>query len=267
MVDSTETTRPQTTEVWVFFAAIVVLNALFVFGIAQGWLPKSIFPMGRFLLLGGVLAVVVFLWRGLPSVLDLVRPLTVWKINPLWFVAAVLWPIVFAVVFLELKSLVTGEGWTLNDPGIGMLSSRRLFVTVVIGALIGEIVWVGYAIRSLGYRYSRLLAAVITGTVWGLWWLPMAYFQIGIVPDLSWIGLWMNMIGIAFFCTFFYVLTGSGLVIFLMQFCFNCSVLAFPVLPRSGGALVYEIYSALYMIVGFFFVMVLLPRFQRARAG
>lgn len=254
-------------EVWIFFLAIILVNTAFVAFIAEDVLPKSLFPRGRFLLLGAVLAAVVFLSRGFWATIDLVRPLTVWRINPVWFLVAALWPILFSVGFVIAKILVTGGEWQIVSPGIGLLTQPRLLTTIFIAALVGEIVWVGYAIRNLGHHYPKTVAALLTGTAWALWWLPMAYYQIGIVPGLSMVGLWMNMVGIAFFCTFFYTLTGSGLVIFAMQFCFNSSILAFPVLPRSGGPWTYEVYSALYMVVGFLFVTVLMPRLQARRAA
>lgn len=246
-------------EVWFFFLAILILNSAFVTGVGQGWIPKHYFPQGRFLLLGGTLAAVVLLSRGPGSVWGLVKPLLVWRVPPFWFLAAFLWPILFSVAFVIGHAIFSDRPLEILGPGADLLTRQRFIINIFIAALVGEIVWVGYAIRTLSKSYSLVIAALVTGTFWGLWWLPMVIFEIGIVPDLSFLGLWMNMVGIAFFCAFFYTLTGSGLVILVMQFCFNCCVLAFPVLPNTAGAVGYQVYSALYMIVGFLFLVVLLP--------
>ncbi|MEM9320235.1 MAG: hypothetical protein AAGA70_14710 [Pseudomonadota bacterium] len=218
------------------------------------------------MLLGLVLATVVPLWRGLPAVIGVFRPLTVWRINPLWFVVAILWPILFSAAFVTTKALVLGEPLSLLSSGAELLGQPSFLATVFIAALIGEIVWVGYAIANLGRMRSRVISALIVGAVWGLWWLPMSYFEIGIVPGLTLASLWMSMTGVAFFCAFFDALTRSGLVIFAMQFCFNSSVVAFPLLPIHAGPWAFEAYSAAYMIVGFLFVAILLPRLESSRS-
>jgi membrane protease YdiL (CAAX protease family) len=248
-----------------FFAAILVLNTVLVTGVAQEWLPAGIFSRGRFYLLALTLASVVLMARGWPAVVDLVRPLTVWRVKPVWFAAAMLLPIVFTVVFLLLKSVVTGTEPVILGSGIEILHRRNLLLSIFISALIGEIVWVGYALRMLRAHMRIELACVITGTVWGLWWLPMLHFGIGIVPNLTFVGLWMNMIGIAFFCAFFYLRTGSGLVILAMQFIFNCATLAFAVI--ESGPVVYNSFAALYMLAGWCAVRFGLPDAAAPRQG
>lgn len=252
-------------EVWLFFISILILNTVFVTGVGQGWIPQQYFSQGRFVLLAGTLAAVVLLSRGPGSVLGLVKPLFVWRISPWWFVAALLWPILFSITFVIGQSVVTGTPLEIFSSGVELLGRRRFLIAIFIAALVGEIVWVGYAIRNLSKSHSLVVAALITGTFWGLWWLPMVIFDIGIVPELSFLGLWMNMVGIAFFCAFFYTLTHSGLVILVMQFCFNSCVLAFPVLPNTAGPIAYQVYSGLYMIIGFLFLTVLLPNLVRKR--
>jgi hypothetical protein len=222
------------------------------------------FSRGRFYLLAAALACVALIARGWPAVVDLVRPLTVWRVRPVWFAAAMLLPVVFTVGFLLLRSAVTGTAPVILGSGIEILPRRNLLVSIFISALIGEIVWVGYALRMLRAHMRIELACVITGTVWGLWWLPMVHYGMGIVPNLTFIGLWMNMIGIAFFCAFFYLRTGSGLVILAMQFVFNCATLAFAVI--ESGPATYNAFAALYMLAGWGAVRFGLPARPDAEA-
>lgn len=253
-------------DVFIFFFVVLSINAVFVTLIAAEVLPKLLYPRGRFYLLGLVLVAVVFLLRGHRAVLKLFTPLLAWRFNPIWLVVAVLWPFFSAFVFVVVKTLITGSEWQLISPGIHLLTQQRLLGTIFIAALIGEIVWIGYAVRTLSLKFSKVTASLMTGMVWALWWLPMVYFQIGVIPGLSWFGLSMNMMGIALFCTFFYSITKSGLPILAMQFCYNCAVLTFPVMPKSGGLGTYEIYSLTYLLAGLFAVIVLLPRIQKIQA-
>jgi hypothetical protein len=253
-------------EVASFFAAILVLNTVLVAGVAQEWLPGGLFSRGRFYLLAATLAAVVLIARGASAVVDLVRPLLVWRVAPVWFLAAALLPIVFSVVFLLVAAVATGSEPVIFGSGLELLERRRVLVSIFISALIGEIVWVGYALRMLRHHIRVDLACVITGTVWGLWWLPMMHFDMGIVPNLTFVGLWMNMIGIAFFCAFFYLRTGSGLVILVMQFVFNCATLAFATLEL--GPATYNAFAAAYMAAGYCAVRFGLPgRAGVARGG
>jgi hypothetical protein len=250
------------TEVGVFFVTILVLNTVLVTGVAEGWLPEALFSRGRFYLLAGTLACVVLLSRGWRAVVDLVRPLGVWRVSPAWFLAAMLLPVAFSVVFLLLSAAVTGSDLVILGSGIEILDRRNLLLSIFISALIGEIVWVGYALKMLRRYMPIEVACVVTGSVWGLWWLPMMHFGLGIVPNLTFAGLWMNMMGIAFFCAFFYLRTGSGLVILCMQFVFNCSTLAFAVI--EGGPATYNAFAALYMAAGWAAIRFGLPGPMRA---
>lgn len=250
-------------DVFVFFAVVVGVNLVFVGLIAEEILPRFLFPRGRFYLLGLILIAVVFLMRGPRAVWGIFAPLFVWRFNPLWIVAAAVWPFLFAFLFTVGKIVITGSEWEIFSRAVGLLSQPRLLVTIFVAALVGEIVWIGYALRTLGQRYPKILAAIMTGIAWTLWWMPMVYFNVGVFPDLTWTGLTLNMIGIVFFCTFFYSITGSGLSILAMQTCYACSILTFPVMPKSGGPLTYELYAILYFLTGLFFVTMLLPWIQK----
>jgi membrane protease YdiL (CAAX protease family) len=258
-------TPPALSEVWVFFLAVLVINSTFVIGVGEDWIDQKYYSRGRLILLAGTLVAVVLISRGARAVLELIKPLLVWRISPLWFLAAVLLPIVISVSFVIGQSLLTGAPLELITSSVRLLQREGFLLNIFIIALVGEIVWVGYAISNLSRFYSRPIAAIITGTFWTLWWAPMVVYNIGVVPGLSFSGLWMNMVGVALFCAFFYTLTRSGLVILAMQFCLNCTILAVPVMPNVAGAFAYQVYAAIYMILGFVAVTVLLPKFLEKR--
>lgn len=267
MTDSVSAPHRLRIEIWVFFAVLFILNTAFVVSIGEGWLDKKYFPRGRLLLLGGTLVGVVLLSRGVRAALDLLKPLLAWRVPPHLFVIALLWPFVFALSFVVMRTLVIGGPLQLTNPGgIEFLQRDGILGRIFIVSLIGEIVWVGYAISNLSKFHKLPVAAAITGVFWGLWWLPMIIYTLGVIPGMSFLGLGMNVLGVAFFCAFFYALTRSGLVILLMQFFFNCAVLSIPVLPGIAGVRAFEAFAASYMILGFLAVTFLLPWIQQRQA-
>lgn len=249
-------------EIWFFFASVFVLNTLFIMSLHYELLPGSLFRFGRFWLLFGILVVVVILWRGWHATLELLKPLTVWRVNPLWFLGAAMVPILSSVVFITVVSLITGAPLELYDWGPKLFERRRLMLAILVSALVGEVVWVGYAIRNLNFHFTPVTSAFIVGAFWAGWWLPMSYFQMGIIPGLSFFSLWASMTGVAFFCTFFYRLTKSGLVICVMQVCLNSSLLFFAVLQGPAGDRQFEFFSIFYLLTGIFLVTVIMPRLE-----
>lgn len=250
-------------EIWVFFGVLFILNTAFVVAIGEGWLERKYFAQGRLLLLAGTLIVIVCASRGVRAALGLFRPLFVWRVPPLVFLAAILWPFVFAISFVIIRSQVQGVPLQLTNPdGIALLQRDGVLFRVFVVSLVGEIVWVGYAIRNLNKFYALPIAAAITGTFWALWWLPMVIYGIGVIPGFTFFALWMNVLGVSFFCGFFYALTKSGLVILIMQFLFNCAVLSIPILPGVAGQGAFTASAATYMVLGFLAVVFLLPRIQ-----
>ena len=243
-------------EVWVFFAAVLVVNAAFVAAIASGTLPAGAYNLGRFLLLGLVLAAVVWSMRGRVGLVSVIRPLGRWRVGAGWFVLAMLWAPVLALGLLAVRGLLLGhwpEDWM---PGLGVLLRPGVALTVLVAALVGEIVWVSYAIGRLSPRLGVLGASFVTGLVWTGWWLPMVWFGVGVIPDLPLGTLTLNMLGVAAMCGFLYAHTRSGVVVLVLQLMLNSALVVLPVTPFSGGTEVYAAFALTYLlaVLGLFFL-------------
>ena len=233
-------------EVTVALAGIVLANALFVGAIAADVLPRALYNYGRFLLLGAVLIAVVWRFRGGDGVAGLFRPMTNWRRAPGWYLLAVAWAPGLAALTLILAGLAWGGGLSLAALDLGTIARPGVIATLIVGSFIGEIVWVSYAIAALSRRISPLAAGLVVGVVWTLWWLPMVWFNIGVIPDLPVPTLFLHQMSIAAMCAFVYMRTRSGLIVFVMQMVVNGSVLVFPVAPSSGGLEVYSVLAAVY---------------------
>lgn len=235
-------------EVWTVLVGLVAANALFVHAISAGWLPMRWYNLGRFALLGAVLGAVVFLFRGWRAPFGLLKPLTVWRIQPLWFLLALAWAPLLATITLLGKGFLLGTGLAAVEVWPENVFEYHTLRTVLIGALIGEIVWVGYAISRLHQYTTMLVASIIVGAFWAAWWMPMVLLDLGVVPGIPVAALFFRMIGIAIMCGFIYAHTKSGLAVLALQFSVNSTVLIFPVAPLSGGIPTYMCYSTLYLV-------------------
>lgn len=244
-------------EVVIALCLIVVVNALFVGGIAAKLLPDRLYYLGRFLLLGSVLGGVVLVGSGIRGILDLLKPMTRWRISPGWYLLAFLWPGFIGILTLAGKGLLTGSGLAGISWDFSVISEPNVIRTVLIGAFIGEIVWVSYAIRKLSARFTPFVGSQIVGTVWTLWWMPMVILDVGVIPGIPPLSLFLSMLGIAAMCSFIYSHTRSGIAVLILQVMVNSSALIFPVIPTTGGIPTFVAYSAVYYVC----VLLLYARF------
>jgi hypothetical protein len=246
-------------EVWIFLCLIVVVNSLFIAGVNSGLLPLRLYNLGRFILLGLTLASVVFAIRGFDGLRELVRSLGVWRVNPLWYLLALLWAPSLSVLFLTAKSLLTGVN-AFEAVTFGLVLRPSMLRTVIIASFIGEIVWVAYSIGTLSKRFGTLAAPLIVGGFWTLWWVPMVLFGKGVVPELALLPPFVSMLGVATMCGFLYLKSRSGPVVLLLQIMVNASFLVFPIVPTNGGAPTYLAFSATYLLASLALFILFGPR-------
>lgn len=233
-------------EVAIALCLIVLVNAVFVAGIATGILPDRLYFHGRFLLLGAVLGGVVLVGSGIGGIVELLRPMARWRIRPGWYLLALLWPALVSTLVLAGKGLVTGRGLAEIEADVSTVTHPNVVRTILLGAFVGEIVWVGYAIRKLSGRFTPFVGSQIVGAVWTLWWMPMVVLDVGVIPGIPPLALFPSMMGIAAMCSFLYTHTKSGLAVLTLQVMVNSSALVFPVMPGSGGIPTFVAYSAAY---------------------
>lgn len=233
-------------EVVIALSLIVVNNALFVGGIASEILPKSLYYFGRFLLLGATLGVVILIGSGWKGILDLLRPMTKWRISPWWYLLAFAWPTFISVLVLTGKGMVNGTGLSEITTDFSIVTHPAVIKTIVIGSFIGEIVWVSYAIRHFSGKFTPFIGSQIVGVVWTLWWMPMVLLNVGVFPGLPPLALLFSVLGVAAMCSFIYWHTKSGLVVLTLQMMVNSTALIFPVIPNTGGVATYFAFAAVY---------------------
>ncbi|MDF1813808.1 MAG: hypothetical protein P1V20_16520, partial [Verrucomicrobiales bacterium] len=143
-------------EVWVALGLILLANAAFVNSVVQGILPVGLYRFGRFALLATVLFGIVFLCRGFEGVKSVIRPMFAWKRSPLFYVFAIFWTLGLCLVVLTSKGIITGDFFSLREVAEGMrkVSNPQLLLTLLVSSVVGEIVWVSYAVRKLSEQFT-----------------------------------------------------------------------------------------------------------------
>ena len=236
-------------EVWAVLFLIVLSNVALIVAVSQGWLRSGIYIFGRFFLLAMVLAAGVFLFRGWKAPFALLKPLTVWKFNPLWIPFVVLWPQVLAALTLSVKGAILGTGFEeVGKATLEVAFHRHIFPNVVVSALVGEIVWVGYAIGRLSRNMTTLAASMIVGLFWAGWWTPAVIYGVGVIPNMPIPALFLAQTAVAVMCGFVYAQTRSGWTVLALQISANSAFLIFPVAPDSGGVATFAAFGAVYFV-------------------
>lgn len=247
-------------EVLIFLCLIVVANTIFVVACAEGILPDSLYNYGRFALLISVMVLVIYVSRGSSALIDLVRMMTRWRIAPEWYLLAASWAFLLSIIVLSGR--VMSGGVALEDLmlQLDVVTNPRILLTLLIGALIGEIVWISYSIKKLAERQTIFVASLIVGTFWTAWWFPMALYDYGIIPGLNLLPLWINQTGVALMCGLIYFHTRSALCVLILQIGVNTSILILPVLPTTGGETTYWVFSVTYFLAAVLAHLYLGPR-------
>ena len=235
-------------EVVIALILIVVNNAMFVGAIHSKILPMSVYYLGRFLLLGSTLGAVILVGSGWRGILDLLRPMTRWRVSPWWYLLALTWPATMCVLVLTGKGMITGNGLSEVSVDFSVVANRAVIKTIFVGSFIGEIVWVSYAIRHFSGKFTPFIGSQIVGMVWTLWWMPMVILNLGVFPGLPPLALLIAVLGVAAMCSFIYSHTKSGIVVLILQMMVNSTALIFPVIPSTGGIPTYFVYSTVYFL-------------------
>ena len=184
-------------------------------GIAPFYRPYFLF-LSIFYAIGPALAAVIVsqVAHGKTGVRDLLKGLIRWRVGPVWYIVAVLGPVVLFTAAQVITKLL-GLTETIIVPQ-GNLSFYAFAVNFLANTC-EEIGWRGFALPRLQKQYSALLATLIVGTLWGLWHLPLVFFVGNPMSKYPFIWL-ISIVADAFIYTWLYNSTkGSILLVALFH--------------------------------------------------
>lgn len=182
---------------------------------------------------------VVLIARGSGGVASLLRPLGKWQIDPRWSLFGLLWAVATCSAVLLIMTPFGGGGLSPETIGLGPLRRPGVVMMLVFGSLVGEVVWIGDALTRLAPSMGYFQASQIVGVVWAMWWVPIVFLGVGVIPGLPLGALVINQAGLAAVCALIYARTGSGLAVLVAQISFNSAIIIFPVSPTAGGVTTY----------------------------
>lgn len=114
------------------------------------------------------------------------KKLTIWKVNPLFYVFILFYSIssfyvpsfICLIAGADYKIHIKNQifGFNLDNP-LSLLAC--LLVLLILGGPLGEeLGWRGFVLPILQEKYSQLLSGVIVGVIWTCWHIPMFLFHI-----------------------------------------------------------------------------------------
>jgi hypothetical protein len=235
-------------EIWIFLFFAPISNAVFVYGIKLHLIPGRLYIHGRFFLLLFLLMAMVKFSRGNSGLKDLFKPMLMWKVPLRWYVFVLFFAPSVACLTLYLRSLYLGIDFTDFTLNFSYFEEFLFTFNLILFALVGEVVWVSFAVRQLSKIMNPFFASQIVGVVWALWWTPIVIFNIGVIPNLPILALIINMMGAAGMCSIVYGQTKSGICVWILQILFNSTYLIFPISP-DADIQTYWTYSIVYFLV------------------
>ena len=121
--------------------------------------------------------IVAGLAGGRAAVMLLLKRMVRWRVDPLWYGAAILLPILLALATVGLYRLAGGSA--VMGAQLSLTAALLYFVTNAPFMLITEETgWRGFALPRLQAQHSALVASLLIGLIWGIWHTPL-FFMAG----------------------------------------------------------------------------------------
>lgn len=210
---------------------------------APSWLP-DVFASGGMAAWGPLFAAILTsLWFGGRNGLKrLFGQMIKARIGPvLWLLAFLMLPAVLGVAWLIAKGL--GAEMPPSEAFAQPISIPIAFVWILFmgGPLQEEAGWRGIATENLQAFFPGIVVALIVGTLWGLWHLPLFHLpSAGIYYEQPFWGLFLSTVLLSVIIGWMYNKTGGSLLaVMVLHTSFNWANYLFPVLETDIGGQLY----------------------------
>jgi uncharacterized protein len=174
------------------FRAFVRRRELVIFFALSYLIAWSTLPFGSFLAFSPLFSaiIVVTIAEGLPGLARLGRRLIRWRVNWIWYAAAIVLPLLVHAVAVGLNMALGAPAPSLAQfhPWYAVLMVFGLsMVNPLEGPLGEEPAWRGFAQPRLQSKWSPLASAALLGLLITCWHLPLVFmpqFDLGL-PDIA----------------------------------------------------------------------------------
>ena len=241
--------------VWFFVLTFILSWAIWLPVMTASFgLPGITFPPSGLVaaLMPAVAAVVVTAWsRGWSQVPALLRQITVWRVRPAWYAAALLLvPTMIAIVFLA--SSVWRGSW-LPAPQLTVGAVAFMVLIQVPNTLAEELGWRGFALPRMASRLGWLPAALVLGVIWASWHLPywISAPNVHLYGAMAVVLFFAMPVAASLFLAWMYRSTRSVLLPWLAHLSINVAIAFMPLSSEDIGSLWPQaLYTALILVLG-----------------
>jgi membrane protease YdiL (CAAX protease family) len=191
-IQTVEVNRSSATAPTNRFRAFVRRYELVIFFVLSYLIAWSTLPFGSFLAFSPLFSaiIVVTIAEGLPGLARLGRRLIRWRVNWIWYAAAIVLPLLVHAVAVGLNMALGAPAPSLAQfhPWYAVLMVFGLsMVNPLEGPLGEEPAWRGFAQPRLQSKWSPLASAALLGLLITCWHLPLVFmpqFDLGL-PDIA----------------------------------------------------------------------------------
>jgi uncharacterized protein len=208
-----------------------------------------------FIFIGGSMpSILAILFTGIlhgkAGVKALLKRLVIWRVNPLWYIFALLF--VFIIYYLPyLICNLLGDNFPLYiAKQYYLIPIHFLGAFIFWGPLGEEFGWRGYVLPRLQARFNPIISSIILGLIWAVWHLPLFYISNSSQYGNSFVSYIMQVVGFSIFYTWIYNNTkGSLLLACLYHAASNYTSNVIRMHPSHINATKYFIISNIFYLV------------------
>ena len=177
---------------WTGFRALVRRYELVIFFALSYLIAWSTVPFGSFLAFAPLVSalIVIFIAEGLPGLAQLGRRVIRWRVNWIWYAAAIILPLLVhaMAIGLNMAAGAPAPSFAQFQPWYAVLLLFALrMVNPTDGPLGEEPAWRGFVQPRLQSKWSPLASATLLGLLITGWHLPLVFmpqFDLGF-PDIA----------------------------------------------------------------------------------
>ena len=152
--------------------------------------------------------IVAGLVDGWVGIRDLLRRMVRWRVNLLWYVIAIVLPLVIIGLYrLFGGSVSVGRILSLEASIAYFIQSVPFFI------LTEETAWRGFALPRLQVRYNALTASLILGLLWGVWHTPLFFMPGAVQTQLPFLPFVLMAMGQSVLFAWVYNNTGGSVLL------------------------------------------------------
>lgn len=207
---------------WIFWSIAFTLNG--AFRLVGAFMPS-------------VMAIIfTSYFYGKKGIKELLKKLTIWKVNPLFYVFALFYTAA-SIYIPSFICISTGANYKIhinNQISVFHLNNPftilAFFLAIIVfgGPLGEELGWRGFVLPKLQKKFTPLISSIILGFIWTCWHIPMFLFHIE-GYNINFIVYLLQTIYLTIIITWLYNHTNGSLLIpilyhsvdnFILSICF-----------------------------------------------